>query len=122
MADTEMVEKRAPTTLSKRMRRAANAAMDEGATGDSHPLVIEQWADEVEALEEQLEAYRALDSRDFIDAEEAFARLEDELKLCKAEVRGELEWSEEYLRQQAERESRPLIAPKIHGRRSVRDG
>ena len=83
MGDTQVVDNRAPTTtLSERMRAFVawvGKDAEEYPTGEhlTRADKVLEWADEVEALEDQLEAYRALDSRDFIDAEEAFARLEE---------------------------------------------
>jgi len=75
LADEADRASRAPSTLSERMRAIPTEDM---SFKDYNKMV--EWADEVEALEA-------------------------ELKLCRAEVRGELEWSEEFLRQQAEKDS-----------------
>ena len=63
----------------------------------------------IQTLEDQLEAYRALDSDDFIDAEEAFTRLEVS------------DLGDNRTAGRAYYKPRPLIAPKIHGRRSAHD-
>ena len=115
---------RAPTsTLSERMRADEHAPNCHSVTDtDGHcTCYLGRWADEVEALETRVaelvieldtamvirNAHAALDSGDFIDAEEAFTRLEisdlgDNRTVARAYYK-----------------PRPLIAPKIHGRRSA---